>query len=144
MVTTHRDPEPVAELTYSDSRSMVHELGHRMEDFNPDISIATKEFLRRRTAGLPQTRYAKNEYVIEDGFASSYMGKDYPNTSFTELFSTGMEALTHGEYGGLRGRRRINLNHPSGYDTRIQPPRADPEHLALILGILSTANKPSQ
>ncbi|SUA31454.1 Uncharacterised protein [Mycolicibacterium fortuitum] len=144
MVTTHRDSEPVAELTYSDSRSMVHELGHRMEDFNPDISIATKEFLRSRTAGLPQTRYAKNEYVIEDGFASSYMGKDYPNTSFTELFSTGMEALTHGEYGGLRGRRRINLNHPSGYDTRIQPPRADPEHLALILGILSTANKPSQ
>ena len=48
-----------AEVTFSDSSSMVHELGHRMEDRNPEISAATKAFLRRRTAGLPFQRYHK-------------------------------------------------------------------------------------
>lgn len=126
-----------AELTYRDSRSMTHELAHRMEDRNREISAATKHFLYRRTAGLPKTRYARNEYVTEDGFAASYIGKDYPKTDHTEIFSTGMEAITHGEYGGLRGHPSINLAAPQ----RSTAPRADREHLALVLGLLAVANK---
>lgn len=128
---------PAAELTYSDSRSMAHELGHRMEDRNREISIATKHFLYRRTEGLPKTRYARNEYVTEDGFAAAYMGKDYAKTDHTELFSCGMEAVTHGKYGGLRGQRSINLAAPQ----KSTAPRSDREHLALVLGLLAIANK---
>ena len=65
-----------AELTFSDSSSMTHELGHRMEDRYPEISVATKSFLRRRTAGLAPERYAKRELVTPDGFSDRYMGKD--------------------------------------------------------------------
>ncbi|MGD9622255.1 MAG: hypothetical protein AB7G47_19700 [Mycolicibacterium sp.] len=129
-----------AEVTYSDARSMTHELAHRMEDRNPEIGIATKEFLRRRTTGLPKQRYYKKEFVTEDSFADRYMGKDqYPGTEHTELFSCGMEALAHGRFGGLRGHVHLDLSTP---DLRPIANRADPEHLALILGLLATANRP--
>ena len=132
-----------AELTFSDSSSMTHELGHRMEDRNPEISVATKAFLRRRTAGLAPERYAKRELVIPDGFSDRYMGKDYAGTHHTELFSCGMEAITHGRFGGLTGRPSIFLPAPGGLSAadRAQPPKADTEHLALVLGLLASANK---
>ena len=132
-----------AELTFSDSSSMTHELGHRMEDRNPEISVATKAFLRRRTAGLAPERYAKSELVVPDGFSDRYMGKDYAGTHHTELFSCGMEAITHGRFGGLTGRPSIFLPAPGGLSVadRAQPPKADTEHLALVLGLLASANK---
>ncbi|MCT7371957.1 hypothetical protein [Mycolicibacterium llatzerense] len=126
-----------AELTYSDSRSMTHELGHRMEDNNREISIVTKAFLARRTAGLPQTRYGRTELVVEDGFSSAYIGKNYEGTDHTELVSCGMEAITHGRYGGLRGHPSINMAAPQ----KQTAPRADREHLAMVLGLLAVANK---
>jgi hypothetical protein len=86
-----------AEVTFSDSESMAHEMGHRMEDHNPEISVATKAFLRRRTAGLPLQRYHKRELVVEDSFVNAYFGKDDPGKHHTELFSCGMEAITHGQ-----------------------------------------------
>ena len=132
-----------AELTFSDSSSMTHELGHRMEDRNPEISVATKAFLRRRTAGLAPERYAKRELVVSDGFADRYMGKDYAGTHHTELLSCGMEAITHGRFGGLTGRPSVFLPAPGGLSLadRAQPPKADTEHLALVLGLLASANK---
>ncbi|OHU98199.1 hypothetical protein BKN37_21070 [Mycobacterium talmoniae] len=133
-----------AEITYSDAPSMIHELAHRMEDRNPEISFVTKHFLHQRTAGQPKERYYKNEWTTPDGFADRYMGKDYPNTHHTELLSCGMEAITHGRFGGLRGQASIDLNNPDGKSAieTIIPLRADPEHLALVLGILAAANKP--
>ena len=132
----------LAELTYSDSSSMTHELGHRVEDRNPEISVATKAFLRRRTAGLAPERYAKRELVTPDGFSDRYMGKDYAG-HHTELFSCGMEAITHGRFGGLTGRPTIFLPARGGLSAadRAQPPKADTEHLALVLGLLASANK---
>ena|SRR6476659_7686963 len=62
----------------------------------PEISVATKAFLRRRTAGIAPEHYAKLELVVPDGFADRYMGKDYAGTHHTELFSCGMEAITQG------------------------------------------------
>ncbi|MDO2394800.1 hypothetical protein QRB38_13365 [Mycobacterium avium subsp. hominissuis] len=131
-----------AELTFSDSSSMTHELGHRMEDRNPEISVATKAFLKRRTAGLAPERYAKGEMVVADGFADRYMGKDYPG-HHTELLSCGMEAITHGRFGGLTGRPTVFLPGPGGLSLadRANRPKADPEHLALVLGLLAAANK---
>jgi len=133
-----------AELTFSDSSSMTHELGHRMEDRNPEIAVATKVFLRRRTAGLASERYAKRELVTPDGFFDRYMGKDYADSAHhTELFSCGMEAITHGRFGGLTGRPTTSLPAPVGLSAadRAQPPKPDNEHLALVLGLLASANK---
>ncbi|GAT07716.1 hypothetical protein H7I77_09805 [Mycolicibacterium novocastrense] len=132
-----------AEITYNDTSSMTHELAHRMEDRNPEISIATKHFLNRRTEGLPKERYHRKELVVPDGFAHRYMGKDYPGSNYTELFSCGMEAVAHGRFGGLRGHTKVDLTAPSATSNldQVNPPRADPEHLALVLGLLATANK---
>ncbi|ANE83440.1 hypothetical protein A7U43_28420 (plasmid) [Mycobacterium adipatum] len=132
-----------AELTFSDASSMTHELGHRMEDRNPEISTATKAFLRRRTAGLAPERYARSEMTVADGFADRYMGKDYAGTHHTELFSCGMEAVAHGRFGGLVGRPQVFLPAPGGLSIadRAQRPKPDTEHLALVLGLLAAANK---
>lgn len=132
-----------AELTFSDASSMTHELGHRMEDRNPEISTATKAFLRRRTAGLAPERYARSEMTVSDGFADRYMGKDYAGTHHTELFSCGMEAVTQGRFGGLVGRPQVFLPAPGGLSAadRAQRPKPDTEHLALVLGLLASANK---
>jgi hypothetical protein len=143
-VYTHYEPTGVsAELTFSDSSSMVHEMAHRVEDRNREISVATKAFLARRTAGLPSQRYARTERVVEDSFVHAYIGKDYAGTHHTELFSCGMEALTHGRFGGLRGQAEVNLAVLAGYkSTFVAPtPRSDPEHRALVLGLLASANK---
>ena len=98
---------------------------------------------RRRTAGIAPERYAKSELVVPDGFSDRYMGKDYAGTHHTELFSCGMEAITHGRFGGLSGRPSIFLPAPGGLTVadRAQPPKADTEHLALVLGLLASANK---
>lgn len=141
---THYEPAGVsAELTFSDSSSMAHEMAHRVEDRNREISVATKAFLSRRTAGLPSQRYARTERVVEDSFAHAYIGKDYTGTHHTELFSCGMEAVTHGRFGGLRGQAEVNLAVMAGYKSKLATPtpRADPEHLALVLGLLASANK---
>jgi hypothetical protein len=85
-----------------------------MEDRNPAISVATKAFLRRRTAGLPFQRYHRRELVMEDSFVNAYFGKDYPGKHHTELFSCGMEAITHGQHGGLHGQAKVFLPAPGG------------------------------
>ena len=92
-----------------------------MEDRNPEISVATKAFLRRRTAGLAPERYAKSELVVPDGFSDRYMGKDYAGTHHTELFSCGMEAITHGRFGGLTGRPSIFLPAPVASASPTEP-----------------------
>jgi hypothetical protein len=131
-----------AELTFADARSMTHELAHRVEDTNREISVATKALLARRTAGLPSQRYARSERVVPDNFAHAYIGKDYPG-HHTELFSCGMEALTAGCFGGLRGTAPVSLGVLAGITPRsaATESKADPEHLALVLGLLASANK---
>ena len=133
----------VAELTYSDSGSMTHAMGHRMQDRNREISVATKALLRVRTEGLPFQRYHPSELVVQDDFAHQYIGKDYPGGHHTEVFSCAMEALTHGRFGGQRGPAGVDLTAPGGVSAaeRMQPSRTDPEHLALVLGLLASANK---
>lgn len=81
--------------------------------------------------------------VTPDGFSDRYMGKDYAGTHHTELFSCGMEAITHGRFGGLKGRPTIFLPAPGGLSAadRAQLPKADTEHQALVLELLSSANK---
>ena len=116
-----------AELTFSDSISMTHELGHRMEDRNPEISVATKTFLRRRTAGLAPERYAKRELVTPDGFSDPYFGRITrepitPNCSPAEWKPSPTAASA-----ASPGAPQFFLPAPGGLSAadRAQPPKAD-------------------
>ena len=61
-----------------------------------------------------------------DGFSDRYMGKDYAGTHHTELFSCGMEAITHGRFGGLTGRPSIFLPAPVASPSPTAPSRQKP------------------
>lgn len=134
MATDYKNP--VAGLTFSDKSSAAHEFGHFIEAGNPEVSYACKEFLRQRTEGGTSKVYHKSrahgtERVIEDGFVKPYIGKNYPDAHHTEVFSMGVEAVFTGAHGGLIGI--------DGYAEGER--KSDPEHLALILGLLSVANE---
>lgn len=126
----------VSSLTFSDRESAAHEFGHYIEANNPEVGYACKEFLRKRTEGTDSKVYHTSrtygaEHVKEDGFVKSYIGKDYPSdANHTEVFSMGVEAVFAGAHGGL-----LDIDGYSAKDRK-----SDPEHLALILGLLSTAN----
>jgi hypothetical protein len=78
----------------SGQRTVVHELGHWLEDINPDVHRKALEFYDRRTSG-EELRWlgkghARSEVTRRDKFISPYMGKDYNRTA-TEIVSMGME-----------------------------------------------------
>lgn len=141
---------PVGELTFNDRASMAHEFGHHIEFDNPEVGLACKEFLRRRTDGFERVTYMKgsgrgkkkkpNEIVTPDGFVDSYIGKHYDDSRYhTEIFSMGVEAVFAGRYGGLLGIEVDTVtSEKEGKVNRRY--RADPEHFALVMGILATAN----
>lgn len=136
----------VGELTFSDDASVAHEFGHHLEYNNPEISFACKEFLQRRTEGLEKVVYHRSskgtEWVTPDGFVDSYIGKHYNDTHHTEVFSMGVEALMTGAHGGLLGVE-VDTSGVTRSEDKTVPKRhkADPEHFALIMGLLSSANK---
>lgn len=61
--------------------TVVHELGHWIEDNDPEVHKVIEEFLRRRWGqGLPQwlgPGYDQHEVAIADKFRSAYVGKVY-------------------------------------------------------------------
>lgn len=126
----------VSSLVFNDRESAAHEFGHYIEANNPEVGYACKEFLRKRTEGLDSKVYHTSraygtERVKEDGFVKSYIGKDYPSdANHTEVFSMGVEAVFAGAHGGL-----VDID---GYTAKDR--KSDPEHLSLILGLLSVAN----
>lgn len=73
--------------------------------------------------GFKQRTRLGQEWSRSDHFAESYTGKEYNEARSYEAFTTGMEALFAGRYGGLVGRGK--------YD-------ADAEHRAFVLGSLAT------
>lgn len=123
----------------------LHEYGHRSESLHPQINEVCHTFLARRTtsdgARHPLTGYtltnasateittysafgdrSNGEWVRPDGFVDQYVGKQCASGN-SEVFSTGMEGVFAGGFGGLTGN--------GGY-------KADLEHRNLILGILTT------
>lgn len=138
------DAAPVGELTFSDDRSMTHEFGHHLEAKNPEIGFVCKEFLAQRTAGLSKEHYAGRgrnaEFVVPDGFVERYIGKDYPtDANHTEIFSVGCEAVLKGGYGGLLGLEVDTMKLAT--EGVVSRHKKDPEHFALVMGLLATANK---
>lgn len=80
-------------------RTLIHELGHVLEDANTLISVRVRQLLEDRTQGeeaqllreLTGQNFGPTEWARPDAFIDPYMGKHYDSGS-TELLSTGLEA----------------------------------------------------
>lgn len=112
-----------------------HEMGHFVEYKNPELLLAAKQLLARRSDAIPSEKgkvaYLKhmtgvksynNEVAVNDGFYHPYVGKIYGSmgidaVSSTEVFSMGFQALaTDVELAKLA--------------------MADPEHLAMVMAAI--------
>lgn len=113
--------------------TLYHEFGHRMEQVLPNRILVRQEeaFLKRRTAKINENWFTnmvpvnEKEFVHSGGFVAPYVGKEYFDGKRYEVFTTGVQALYTGEYGGL-----------VGVSTQYTEP--DMDHRNFILGILAT------
>jgi hypothetical protein len=94
-------------VRYHDFPSLMHELGHGIEDLNPNQKRRALAFLNARTSGerkrrlrdlKPASRYRRDEYAKPDDFVDAYIGKIYKN-DHTEITSMGLEILAGGNRG---------------------------------------------
>lgn len=109
--------------TTTDLGLCAHELGHAL-DSHPYVHAATKRYLSDRTEGCAETAFTNgpvDAMVKADGFAISYIGRDYPGTPHTEIASTGLQ-FTIGDGGLLHDR---DGNAP------------DPDHRDFAIGLLA-------
>ncbi len=83
-------------------RSAIHELGHTLEDRNPDAFKSAAEFLKRRTKGqtpidITPPKKKLKEWAKEGGFFNRYCGRLYEDadgkTEATEIVSMGLQEL---------------------------------------------------
>jgi len=103
-------------------RTVVHELGHTIEDSNPEIRKQARVFLYKRTEGeqaqslkkLTGVNYDADEVAKKDKFMNPYMGKIYDSGS-TEIISMGLEEL---------------------YANPVTFAKRDPEYFEFIIGVL--------
>lgn len=140
LTTSYRDVSTLF-LDGGESTTM-HELSHYHEA-DPQVSVACKAFLYRRTKGLEDTQYYKDERCIPDGFVNRYIGKDYAGQENTEVFSMGMERVV---YANNEENKRTSLveNKKIGFDYNTETFQEkisereykDDEHRNLIIGIL--------
>nr|WP_255217132.1 DUF4157 domain-containing protein [Myxococcus sp. AM010] len=109
-----------------------HELSHRIEHVDPEISAASKAFVEARAQRLvqpgqaiatqpldvlaPKQGYKPHEQAYEGGFISKYVGKVYDSPA-TEVVTMGLERFT-------RPKAMAELY------------RQDPEHFFYVLGVL--------
>lgn len=112
-----------------------HEMGHFVEYKNPELLLAAKQLLARRSDAIPSekgkvaylkhmtgVKSYKNEVAVNDGFYHPYVGKIYgamgiQGVETTEVFSMGFQALT----------------------TDVELAKlaiADPEHLAMVMAAI--------
>ncbi|TXH52994.1 MAG: hypothetical protein E6Q97_14305 [Desulfurellales bacterium] len=84
----------------SDTRTIVHELGHWLEDHNADVHRKVVAFYDRRTQGYNLEwmgpGYDRDELARKDKFINLYMGKEYVVGSdryATEILSMGLDHL---------------------------------------------------
>ena len=88
-------------ITYEDTRAIVHEMGHWLEDMNPNIHKAVMTFYKKRTKGEGLVRlldgYGKDELTRRDKFIDVYMGKDYKGKA-SEILSMGLEEFYKNPY----------------------------------------------
>ena len=112
-----------------------HEMGHFVEYKNPELLLAAKQLLARRSDAIPSekgkvaylkhmtgVKSYKNEVAVNVGFYHPYVGKIYgamgiQGVETTEVFSMGFQALT----------TDVELAKLA---------MADPEHLAMVMAAI--------
>ncbi|KDB52040.1 hypothetical protein X805_24100 [Sphaerotilus natans subsp. natans DSM 6575] len=106
-----------------DKRVLWHELAHHLESDHV-LLAAGKGFIEGRSKGVarlsslaPRASYGPKEKAHADGFFDPYVGKIYDDA--TEVFSMGVESL-------------------SSPDLLVKRIAADPEHFALVAGMVTT------
>jgi hypothetical protein len=118
--------------------TVAHELGHALEDQNPKIKEAVKEFLAYRLGNEQSVKmrdlpgggeYSEHEMGRKDNFdrafsgtSAYYVGKEYKNGA-TEVLSMGIEAL---------------MNRPAEFIAK------DPEYAAFVMRILKGKVSPQK
>jgi hypothetical protein len=105
-------------------RAAYHEFGHRMERVLPENALVRQEkaFLKRRTGKTDETFYDNmlpivgnpGEFAHDNSFVEAYIGRDYFLGNSYEVFTSGVESIYGGTYGGLVGNDknfRADLDH---------------------------------
>jgi len=84
--------------TGADESTVVHEMGHWLEDHNPDLHRKVVAFYERRTQGYALEwmgpGFDRDELTRKDKFLDPYIGKEYVEGSdryATEILSKGLE-----------------------------------------------------
>jgi hypothetical protein len=123
------DSENAMQLSkYSNTTSVVHELGHWLEHHAPAVGKAARDFLRKRAAGehvmslgaaVGVRGYGKGERCYKDKFPDAYCGKVYP-TGDTEIISMGFQYM---------------------HEDPIKFAKADPEYFDFMYDVMSGAYK---
>jgi len=76
-----------------DRKTVIHEMGHHLEQTSPEVRRKARQFLTDRTRGEQATwlgdGYRRNERAYKDRFLHPYMGKRYPQD--TEIISMGLQ-----------------------------------------------------
>jgi SPP1 gp7 family putative phage head morphogenesis protein len=92
--------------SYSGTRSVVHELGHWLEDLHPKVQEQIQRFYQKRTFNEKLSwlgdSYRQNEYTKRDKFLNPYMGKDYGGRA-SEILSMGLEYFYKDPYALAAG-----------------------------------------
>lgn len=77
-------------------KTVIHELGHELEEADAQVHREAMDFLRRRTKGERLEwlgpGYGRDEKSRKDKFIRPYMGKDY-GADATEIISMGLEYI---------------------------------------------------
>ena len=118
---------------YPQKRVIFHELAHHIEYDAPDIKAVTNNWIKERAQQsqkrqdvkpellneiVPGTRYSSDELAYRGKFINPYVGKVY-DTGNTEVISMGLE-------------------HFADEDRMAKLASKDPDHFALVLGIIRT------
>lgn len=108
------------------SQDMMHELGHAIEERNPEIGRLAREMLAERAEGRSLKDLGgrmSGEMVYDGAFQYAYTGKKY-RSGDTELISMGLEGL-------FSNKKRGGFDFWDG----------DPEYRNFMLGVLFGAKK---
>lgn len=96
------DRGPVRLSRHAGEHTVVHELGHAVEWYHPEVLRASLRFYNRRTAGeaaqrlrilRPAANYDFHEMTRVDAFIDAYVGREY-GRQFTEILSMGLEYMS--------------------------------------------------
>ena len=99
----------------ADTGTVVHEMGHWLEEMLPGLHSQALDFLDRRTVGersislrkaTGNSRYSIDEVTKVDKFLDPYMGKQYSGFQgrhATEIISMGLEMLYRDPVGFAKG-----------------------------------------